>query len=444
MANVLLNLYDRIHRIDLWTRRHFTESGHLFLAFLLASAIFGIDTHTTTTYQLFSLLLIIVIFSLLGSCINRLVVTIERDLPRYATVGKPLNYSIQVTNQRKKSYHSLALIDQLSAPQPTSDQLQMFYRSASKHWYQSMISFRQWQWFATRLRGGSIKEQLLPALKQEPQQIINRFIPLRRGKVTFSGCYIAKPDLLGLFRRLIFIPIRHSIMVLPKRYPIEPLALPGRRQYQPGGITLANSVGDSAEFIGLRKYHKGDPLHSIHWKSFAKHGRLIVKEYQDEFFVRRALLLDTLLGEGLDEQFETAVSVIASIANSEQHQEDLLDMMFIGDAAYCFTAGRGLDHRSHLQEILATAQPCHSGSFEQLHDAVMNHAAQCSSFVCVLLQWDQQRRRLIQALTIAGLPVAVFLVHDGSIREEVLVDPPKPLYLIDYHTIEVDLAAVGR
>ena len=43
----------------------------------------------------------------------------------------------------------------------------------------------------------------------------------------------------------------------------------------------------------MRDYRPGDPLRRIHWKSWAKTGRPVVKEYQDEFFVRHGLILDT-------------------------------------------------------------------------------------------------------------------------------------------------------
>src|SRR5262249_57623079 len=83
-------------------------------------------------------------------------------------------------------------------------------------------------------------------------------------------------------------------------------------------------------------------MRRIHWKSFARLGRPVVKEYLDEFFVRHALVLDTFTSYPGDPIFEEAVSVAASIAISMRTQESLLDLMFVGPEAYCFTAGRGV------------------------------------------------------------------------------------------------------
>ncbi|MCK5664706.1 MAG: DUF58 domain-containing protein, partial [Thiotrichaceae bacterium] len=255
-----------------------------------------------------------------------------------------------------------------------------------------------------------------------------------------SGAYIAKADLLGLFRRLYFSAETDTCLVLPKRYEIPALNLSGKRQYQSGGMSLANSVGDSSEFMSLREYRQGDALNQIHWKSFARHGKLIVKEYQDEYFVRRALLLDTDVGELNNDSFEAAVSVAASLAISERQNEALLDLMFVGRESYRFTTGRGIDHMPHLQEILAVVQPSDSQSFARLKQAVIAHVQQCSSLVCVLLHWDKERQLFFQSLTAQAIPLAVFLIHDGSLKKELLENKPEHFYLIDSHQLAEDLA----
>ena len=434
----LFKQYNRVYRYDIWMRRHFSMTGHFLLVLLLASGVFGVDTKASTTYQLFVFLMAIFFLSLAGSLFNRLRFTIERRLPRYATVGEKLTYSLTVNNLTKKNYDGLALLEQLSEKAPN-------YSEIKKHSCfktSRFVSFRNWRKFLVYQRGGIIQEVQLPRLTQQSLHTKISFTPLRRGTISFQGCHIAKPDLLGLFRRLIFSENPQTCLVLPKRYPVGALNLSGRRKYQPGGVTLANSVGNSTEFMSLRDYRNGDPLNSIHWKSYARHGKLIVKEFQDEYFVRRALVLDTFQENASHDQFEAAVSVAASVVLSERQNDALLDLMFAGQQAYCFTSGRGIDQMPHIQEILASVQANRDGSFMQLHLAVMNHIEQCSSVVCVLLHWNEDRQQLIRELTQSGIPVAVFLVHDGSVNSENLTDPPQHLHLVDYRRIAEDLVAV--
>ena len=442
LSRLVLRQYQRVYRISNWMQRHFTMTGHLVLACLTGAAVFGVNTKQSTTYQLFVFLAVLVIFAWLNSRFNRLKVEFSRQLPRYAMVGEPFNYRVTLSNLAGKSYYKLALGEQLAESFPNAAQLNDYFRLRKRPWFKRLISYREWLGYLRYRRGGSIAEVEVPELTQIPLQINIRFTPNRRGSIRFANSYLAKPDGLGLFRRLIPLQAIHHCLVLPKHYPIKPLALAGRRKYQPGGISLASSVGNSSEFMSLRDYRPGDSLNSIHWKSFAKHGKLIVKEYQDEYFVRKALLLDTFVDEAPLEQFEAAVSVAASIALGERQNEALLDFMFAGLETYCFTAGRGVDQLSHLQEILSGIQPCREGSFERLHRAVLARAGLCSSMVCVLMHWDEERQSFVQQLRGLGLPLAVFLLHDGSLSREQCANPPEHFYPLDYHRLGEQLMAL--
>lgn len=442
LQRFLLRQYRKVYRYDNWMRHHFTVTGHLILIVMVAAAVFGIDTKHSNTYQLFAFLFIILIFALFNSLFNRLKLQIKRQLPRYGTVGEPLAYTVTLSNLGSKSYSHLAFIEQLAESFPDYPQLQNFYQLNKQFWLKRGVSFNQWRRYLAYQRGGMIAETAVPELGKKPVTITVSFTPLRRGKLSFVESYVAKPDLLGLFRRLIPVHEPQSCLILPKRYPIKPLLFAGKRKYQAGGMSLANSIGNSSEFMALRDYQQGDPLNKIHWKSFAKHGKLIVKDYQDEYFVRRALLLDTFIGQAGQEVFEAAVSVAASVAMTEQQHEALLDLMFVGQQTYCFTTGRGIDHLPNLQEILASVQASPDDTFLQLQQAVLSRVGQCCSFVCVLMHWDELRQQLIKKLLAQGLPVAVFLVHEGSLTMEQCANKPEFFYVLDYQKLETELAAI--
>lgn len=443
LSRILLRQYKQVYRLSRWVRVHFTRMGHLCLIVWLIAGIFGADTKSSNTYQLFVFLSIIFIFALLGSLVNRFKATFKRQLPRYTTVGEPLVYSVAITNTSAKNYHDLVYCEQLTEVFPDYSELTHFYQRQHKPWYKRGISFRLWRRYLGLRRGAYIDEQPVSFLgTQQAEYIKISCTPLRRGKLNFAGAVIAKPDLLGLFRRLSFIAEPQSCLVLPARYPVQSLCLAGNRQYQSGGVSLANSVGDSSEFMALREYRQGDAVNHIHWKSLARHGKLIVKEYQDEYFVRRALVLDTYADNLANELFEAAVSVAASLAMSERQNDALLDLMFVGHEAYRFTTGRGVDHMPHLQEILATVQQSDAQSFGRLQQAVSQHIKQCSSLFCVLLHWDKERQDFIQTLLAQNIPLAVFLIHDGTLIKEDLADTPERFYLLDTHRLAEDLAAL--
>jgi uncharacterized protein (DUF58 family) len=148
----------------------------------------------------------------------------------------------------------------------------------------------------------------------------------------------------------------------------------------------------------------------MHWKSCAKLGKPIIKEYQEEFFVRHALILDTFGDTASEPVFEEAVSIAASLACTIQDQDSLLDLMFVGPEAYCFTSGRGVGHIEQTMEILAAVQMCRVKPFDSLEHLVLTHAAELSGCVCVFLAWDQARQDLVQGLLARRVPLRVLVV----------------------------------
>ena len=267
--------------------------------------------------------------------------------------------------------------------------------------------------------------------------------PRRRGILRFNGVTIARPDPLELFRSFVKVSAPQTVVILPKRYRLPPIALPGALRYQEGGVALAANVGRSDEFVALREYRRGDPLKRIHWRSWAKAGKPIVKEFADEFFVRHALVLDTFGDEPHSEVLEEAVSVAASFACTVLTQESLLDLLFVGNQSYCFTAGRGLAHADQMLEILASVKNSPDQKFERLEHLVLNHISRVSGCICVLQRWDGARQQFVKKLRVLGVPLLVLLITPplkskpdaGPLRDE-----PGSFHVLEIGRIEEGLA----
>ena len=182
---------------------------------------------------------------------------------------------------------------------------------------------------------------------------------------------------------------------------------------QSGSISMASSVGDSEEFNSLRDYRPGDPLRKIHWKSWAKIDKPVVKEEQSEYFVRHALILDNFQAQSHSEELEEAVSIAASFACNLHTQESLLDLMFVGLDSYCFTAGRGLGSSEQMLEILAGVAACQDKTFDSLAHSVKQRISSLSGCICILIAWDDKRRELIQYLQKFNVPLLTLLIAES-------------------------------
>jgi uncharacterized protein (DUF58 family) len=255
-----------------------------------------------------------------------------------------------------------------------------------------------------------------------------------------------RPDAIGLFNGQRTLARVDNLLVLPRRYRVTPIDLPRGRRYQPGGVSLASRVGDSEEFFSLREYRPGDPRRHIHWRSWARYGKPVVKEFTDEFFVRHALVLDTFATPTQSLVFEEAVSVAASLVVATQLEDALLDLLFVGADAHRFTAGRGLATSDQLLEVLACAEPCFDKPFTALEQTVIEHATEISGCICVLLAWDRDRRRLVERLRANRVEVRVLILADAdtpaTLEPGPLADQPHLLRSLPIGQIQEALLAL--
>lgn len=403
--------------VQTWLTRRFTTSGLVVLGCLLLTAIVGGDTNHSLTYQIVTFLLSLLVLAIGFSLPFRYRFRATRLLPRFGTVGVPLKYRVVIHPQTPRAQVGLWLMEDFTNSHPS---LQEVRETPEPFEQQRMaidraLGYYRWRWLILRKQGATVKPVELPLLQpNRSTEVMVELIPLYRGIVRFQGLTLARPDPLGLFHACQAIALPQSLLILPKLYPLPPISLPGLRRYQSGGVALASSVGDSEEFRSLREYRPGDSLRKIHWKSWAKTGKPMVKEEQDEFFVRHALVLDTFQPEPYSEIFEAAISVAASFACEVQTQESLLDLMFVGLETYCFTFGRGLSHTDKMLEILASVVACRDQSFDQLISAVKNRLALLSGCICVFLTWDDSRKELVRQLQAMRIPTLVLVITESQ------------------------------
>jgi uncharacterized protein (DUF58 family) len=398
-------------------KRRLTLTGGVILCGTLAAAALGADTAASYSYQTFAMLGCLVVASAFCTPFGRPRLSLKRALPKFGTVGENLSYRILIRNLGRKPQNALKLIEDLPDPRPTYEEFVQTPEPGEerRNWIDRTYAYNRWCWLRARNIRARIPELAVPDLPPGGEcEVTVVLTPVRRGVLRLTGATVACPDPFGLFRLLRKIPQPESILILPRRHAMPSFALPGAMKYQLGGVSLASSVGESEEFVSLREYRPGDPLRRMHWKSFAKLGKPIIKEYQEEFFVRHALVLDTFGGPAQEEVFEEAVSVAASLACTIRDQDSLLDLMFVGPEAYSFTSGRGVGHIEQMLEILAAVQMCREKDFTALEQLVWNHAAELSGCVCVFIAWDEPRQLLVKGLLARRVPLRVLVVADSD------------------------------
>lgn len=414
---LLYYLFCLSYELQKWLFRRFTPGGMAILACIFAAAIVGLDTKQTMAYQIFTFLLATLIIAIAFSFYFRVRLKIIRTMPRFATVGVKLHYKIAVTNESKQSEIGLKLIEEIAIKTISLTNFKKIYQSSTSKKQGKSLSliYSRWLKAIAFQRKARTKVIDLPALQAKSTIMVKGEItPTHRGIARLASINILCPDPFNLFNAIKTINLPQSILVLPKRYQLPSIKLPGSRMSQSGSMNLAAAVGNSEDFIGLRDYRLGDPLRKIHWKSWAKTGDPVVREEQSEYFTRHTLILDNFHIQSQSAILEEAISVAASFACNFKIQESLLDLMFIGLQSYCFNSGRDLDNTEQMLEILAGVSACQDRPFDDLTTALKPRLSMLSSCICILITWDESRAKLVQQLQIAKIPLLILLITESE------------------------------
>ena len=134
----------------------------------------------------------------------------------------------------------------------------------------------------------------------------------RRGLYELGPAELRTSDPLGFLDFTRGFGERTEAVVYPEVLSLPNLPLRGRSAEAEARGAFARR-GD--EFSGLREYRHGDDRRHIHWKSVARMGELIVREFAADSPLRHAVILD-LDRPGLrvsEDEVEDAVSAAASI-----------------------------------------------------------------------------------------------------------------------------------
>ncbi|WP_136709445.1 DUF58 domain-containing protein [Agromyces sp. H66] len=161
--------------------------------------------------------------------------------------------------------------------------------------------------------GAGLAEFVVPALPPGGEHEELFAVPTNRRAVIVAGpAESVRGDQLGLLRRTVRWTDPVELFVHPVTARLRPSAAGLVRDLE-GEITKTITNSDIS-FHALRAYEPGDALRNVHWRTSARTGQLMVRQYEE---TRRSQLILVQPTESehyaSEEEFELAVSVLASI-----------------------------------------------------------------------------------------------------------------------------------
>jgi len=205
-----------------------------------------------------------------------------------------------------------------------------------------------------------------------------------------------------------------KLYVVPRVANVVRLPFTIASRHQPGGVALASKSGEAMDLHGVRPYRPGDPVRDLHARSWARTGLPVVREYQQEYFTRVGVVLDTDVvdRDELEAAIELAAGVVAHLAGGEA----LVDVLVAGDRVHELTVGRSLGRLDQALELLATVERGSALRAPELLARLERYLDRLSAVVFITLRDASEEQRAGVERGIADHGIACTTLHvDGDL-----------------------------
>ncbi|WP_431806603.1 DUF58 domain-containing protein [Microbacterium paraoxydans] len=170
----------------------------------------------------------------------------------------------------------------------------------------------------------------------------------KRGVVKVGPVSVVRGDPLGLFERAHRRDEPVDLFVHPRTVLFDGQSLGYLRDLE--GLPAADLSRDDVSFHALLEYQPGDDLRHVHWRSTARTGTMMVRQYEETRRSHFVIGLSRSLAEyATDDDFELAISAAGSIGLRALRDSQRVDMRVQGRELPSGTGKQLLDSLSAVE-----------------------------------------------------------------------------------------------
>ncbi|MGA1836531.1 DUF58 domain-containing protein [Herbiconiux sp. 11R-BC] len=170
----------------------------------------------------------------------------------------------------------------------------------------------------------------------------------RRSVIVVGPVRSVRGDPLGLLRREVRWTDPVELYVHPRTVSLEGSSSGFLKDLE--GLPSTDLSNNDVSFHALREYVPGDDRRYIHWKTSARTGTLMVRQFEETRRSHLAIALSTSLSDYLDEEeFELAVSSCGSLGLQALREERDVTVLVQGATLHSETGRRLLDDLSGVE-----------------------------------------------------------------------------------------------
>jgi uncharacterized protein (DUF58 family) len=140
---------------------------------------------------------------------------------------------------------------------------------------------------------------------------------MRRGVHPASDVVIASSAPFGVAERRRRVEVASPTVVYPKLVRLDELSFLEAAPTPERAMHTAPRRGTGPDYLGIREYRVGDSMRHVHWPSTARHGAIMVREFEREQTRRLAVVIDAvadLAAGSSPTPLDVCCSVAASVA----------------------------------------------------------------------------------------------------------------------------------
>lgn len=164
----------------------------------------------------------------------------------------------------------------------------------------------------------------------------------RRGLIVIGPVTSVRGDPLGLLRRQVRWTDPTDLFVHPRTISLDGASAGFLRDIE--GLPTQDLSSNDIAFHALRDYVAGDDRRSIHWRTTARTGRLVVRQFEETRRSHLVVGLSSCAGDYADpDELELAISVAGSIGLQAVREEKQLSVLTSRGRLRATTAIRFLD-----------------------------------------------------------------------------------------------------
>lgn len=228
-----------------------------------------------------------------------------------------------------------------------------------------------------------------------------RMTARRRGHYTVGPIRVTSGDALGLFQNHREFHSRASVTVYPRVHQIEGLPVPLSQPFGPVR-TREKAFEDPSNQAEIREYRPGDNPRHIHWKTSARMGQLMLREYELNATTQMMIVPDLYrrsqvhsTAETGPATEETAIEIAASLALLGLRRKIDVGMVCHGQERRAVSSGRGQRSFHEILEVLARVE---ADGFLPIEQVLELEAASLSARTTLVVITPQLTPRLAEVL----------------------------------------------